>query len=214
MATFDFQTSGLPITNRQHRLQVTSTRSGVKNADIQLRLSTKSGDITIKLDNDGTFDLPIRNDLLNDDPFVIANQPKGTLEIKAFASFAHERAIRWKVGNFAADGKEPLSVVRDGDRAKMHYSPMFEPAASASSTTGPTVACSHQTFPDLPPCKVVKFSFKGSQGNALVIHSERGERSITSDSEGVFVIPYDPDLFQENPWMSWPIPTEEQQPMP
>ena len=62
-----------------------------------------------------------------------------------------------------------------------------------------------EALPDVPIGKEVRLSAKGCEPDArLIIHSKAGDRAIAADPQGAFVITWDPDLYREDPWVSFP----------
>ncbi len=66
---------------------MSSDLPGVKPEDIKLYIDSRTGKIPLALNSDGTFSLPLREDLLKENPFIVANQPKGSMSLKADVSF-------------------------------------------------------------------------------------------------------------------------------
>jgi len=82
-ATLDVEgMDGVNITNKIHKVVMSSTIPDVKPKDIKLYINSKSGKIPFDVNDDGTVNLPRNTGLLEENPFVFANQPAGTLERK------------------------------------------------------------------------------------------------------------------------------------
>ncbi len=72
--------------NRAHTnlfvvLTMQSTQPDVKTSDLTVYIDSKSGRIPVEVNPAGEFDVPVRDDLLSEDPWVIVNQPKGTMKL-------------------------------------------------------------------------------------------------------------------------------------
>lgn len=62
-------------------LTVTSSRPGIKAADIDMAVASRDGRVPIKLQENGTFTLPERPEWLQENPKIITNQPKGSMQL-------------------------------------------------------------------------------------------------------------------------------------
>src|SRR5665213_1445844 len=71
----------LQFTNLLVALKMESTVTNVKNADLEVFIDAKAGKIPVKIDPDGSFQIPMREDLLDEDPWILTNQPKGTMKL-------------------------------------------------------------------------------------------------------------------------------------
>ena len=63
------------LTNQEIRLTVKSKTPGVQPSDIRLHIESVTGQIPVPLNSDGTFSLPISQELLRENPMIVANQP-------------------------------------------------------------------------------------------------------------------------------------------
>lgn len=63
-------------------VMIESKLDDVSAGDITLFIDSGNKKIPIKVDNDGSFDFPMESGLLKENPFVYANQPKGSLRIE------------------------------------------------------------------------------------------------------------------------------------
>lgn len=65
--------------------KIVSTNEEVKPSAISLVIQAQSGGIPLKLRTDGSFDLPLDVALQRENPWVVSNQPKGTLRVQCTA---------------------------------------------------------------------------------------------------------------------------------
>jgi len=66
---------------KSYKLRIQSRDSTVKSSDIELFLDLEEGPLVLVVDNDGLVEVPHREDLLEKNPELVANQPRGTLNI-------------------------------------------------------------------------------------------------------------------------------------
>lgn len=71
------------VTNQIEGFCVESLRHDIKSDQISLFIDMKTGRIPIRLDK-GSFDLPVSANLLAENPPIISNQPKGTLQLSYY----------------------------------------------------------------------------------------------------------------------------------
>ena len=92
----------------------------------------------------------------------------------------------------------------EGDYSKFRYSSLLKPDAETqillnwAKQTSPTNQ--NQTEQALPVRAVI--STKGSPGDKLVIHSKRGDISAEPSPDGTFVLQFDRQLYEEDPWVT------------
>jgi hypothetical protein len=155
------------------RMELASTNARTTNLDAYI--DAKSGRIPVKIGHDGDFSVPMSDDLVAENPWIIANQPRGTMKLDWFVGLAVRplgTSIRYR----------PLmQVVRDCGDVRERMRQVF-PGAPKSTVLGLKLTFS-------PP----------GQGVTVVIHSERGDRKLEADAKGELTIIIEPDLFEENP---------------
>ena len=64
-----------------YKLRIWSKNPTVKPEDIDLFLHLEDGPLVLAVDNDGYLEVPNRADLLEENPFLVTNQPKQTLNL-------------------------------------------------------------------------------------------------------------------------------------
>jgi hypothetical protein len=156
-------------------LRMEPASTNVATSNLVVYIDAKSGRIPVKVESDGDFSVPMSSDLLAENPWIITNQPRGTMKLNWFMGLVVRR-----LGTVTAY-RQLMQVVRDcGDvRERMR-----------------------QVFPGAPKAKVsgLKLKFASPEaGASVVIHAERGDRKLAADSNGELTMLLDPDLFEENP---------------
>jgi hypothetical protein len=159
-------------------LTMQSTLPGVKTSDLALYIEAKAGRIPIEIQAAGNFTVPLRDDLLAEDPWIIVNQPKGTMK------------LNWQVG--VIPGRITRSVhyarllrpVRESEEVQEQMRPFF-PGSPRLAMTGLRLA-----FPAAQPRAVV------------VIHARGGDRRLEADEHGEVILPLVSDLLEEDPEIS------------
>lgn len=162
-------------TNLAVALTLESTTPGVKTGDLILYIDARGGKIPITLGSGGEFAVPLRDDWLTENPWIVVNQPRGTMK------------LNWKVG--AVLGKIERTV---------HYARLMQPVRDSQIVQEQML----HFFPNSP--KVVatglKLTFPSGKESAIaVIHSKDGDRKLQANGAGEIVLPLDPDLLQEDP---------------
>lgn len=64
-----------------YKLRIQSRDASVESGDIELFLDLEEGPLVLVVDNDGFVEVPNRADLLEKNPDLVANQPRGSLNI-------------------------------------------------------------------------------------------------------------------------------------
>jgi hypothetical protein len=154
------------------RMEPAATNVAISN--LVVYIDTKSGKLPVKIDSDGDFSVPMSNDLLAENPWIITNQPRGTMKLD------------WFVG---------LVVRRLG--TVVSYRPLMQVVRDCADVRERM----RQVFPGAPKAKVsgLKLVFGSGTNATVTIHSQRGDRKLDSDAKGEVLMPLDPDLFDENP---------------
>lgn len=66
---------------KSYKLRIESRNAAVKSKDIELFLDVKDAPLVLVVDNDSFLEVPNRKDLLELNPDLVANQPRGSLNI-------------------------------------------------------------------------------------------------------------------------------------
>jgi hypothetical protein len=168
-------------TNLSLALQMLSTQPDVKFSDLNASIEAKAGPIPVFIGADGVFSVPVRDDLLAEDPWILVNQPRGTMELKWRAGLAP--ALARQMTNTAHYGPL-LRVVRECDDVQKSMRQFF-PNAARLTAVG------------------LRLTFRSSAiAPAVVLHTKGGDRRLPADVLGQLVIPLDSDLIDEDPVMT------------
>jgi hypothetical protein len=169
--------------NRTHTnlvvvLTLQSTLPGVKTSDLAVYIEARAGKIPIPIGAVGDFTIPLRDDLLAEDPWIIINQPKGTMK------------LNWQGGLI------PGRITRS-----FHYAHLMRPVRDYEEVQ----AQMRRFFPGSPGMIVtgLKLTFSTAQKKAVaVIHARGGDRKLEADEQGEVILPLAPDLLEEDPEIS------------
>jgi hypothetical protein len=168
-------------TNLALVLQMHSTLPDVKFSDIKASIDAKSGVLPVVIGPEGVFSAPLRDDLLAEDPWIVVNQPKGTMQLK------------WRAGLAPALARQVTNDV--------HYGPLMRAVRECDDVQD----AMRQFFPTAPRLTAVglRLTFRSSAiGAGAVIHAKSGDRRLPADTLGELIIPVDADLIEENPLMT------------
>jgi hypothetical protein len=168
-------------TNLALVLQIRSTQPNVNFSDIKASIESKSGAIPVAIAAGGAFSVPMRDDLLAEDPWIAVNQPSGTMELSWHAglspALAHQLTNSVRYG-FLMRTVRQCDYVQDAMR-------QFFPASPRLTAVGLRL-----------------FFSPTARGPAAIIHSIGGDRRLAADSLGELIIPIDGDLIDQNPVMT------------
>jgi hypothetical protein len=176
----------------QMSLQLQSALPDVKTSAIQVYLDHKSGRIPLTLGADGDLVLPLRDDLLAEDPWLIANQPKGTME------------LNWQAGLSRAFVRQLTNSIR--------YAPLMRALRDCQEVQ----ARMREFFPESPKLVVagLKLFFPpGAKAASLIIHAESGDQKLQTDAAGELFLPLEQKLLEENPLITLSTPPAKVQVM-
>ncbi len=169
--------------NRAHTnllvvLTLQSTLPGVKTSDLAVSIEARAGKIPVEIGAAGDFTIPLRDDLLAEDPWIIINQPKGTMKLTGQVGVIPGRITR------SVHYARLLRPVRDSEEVQEQMRPLF-PGSPRLSMTG------------------LKLTFPAAQKRAVaVIHARGGDRKLEADERGEIILPLAPDLLEEDPEIS------------
>jgi hypothetical protein len=167
-------------TNLALVLQMRSTQTNVSGSDIKATINSKSGSIPVSVSEDGVFIVPMRDDLLAEDPWIQVNQPKGTMQLNWHAGLAPSVARQLTKG--------------------FHYTPLMKAVQQCDNVQ----EAMRQFFPTAPRLTAVglRLTFRTTAAEpAVFIHSKSGDRKLPANTLRELIIPVDEDLLQEDPDM-------------
>jgi len=159
-------------------LQLQSALPNVKTSDLEAYLDSKSGRIPATIGPEGEISLPLRQDWLEEDPWLITNQPKGTMQ------------LNWQAGL-------AQSFVRQMTNS-IHYGPLLRAMRDCEEVQ----AKMREFFPEAPKMSVagLKLFFPpATKAATLIIHAKSGEQKLEADAAGELVLLKDAALLEEDP---------------
>jgi hypothetical protein len=156
-------------------LRMEAASTNVKNSDLVVYVDAKSGRIPVKVDGDGDFGVPMSSDLLAENPWIITNQPRGTMKLDWFMGLVVRRL------GTVTTYRQLMQVVRDCGNVRERMRQVF-PGAPKGNVSG---------------LKLV-FPAPGTS-EAVIIRSQRGDKKLQADAKGEVEMFLDLDLFEENP---------------
>jgi hypothetical protein len=170
-------------TNLLFVMQLRCTLTNVNNSNITVFIDAKSGRIPVPLGAEGVFSVPVRTDLSAENPWIIINQPKGTMELNWHAGLAPALVRQMKTTN-AIHYRPLMLAVRDCDEAQDAMRQLF-PAAPRLTLVG------------------LRLTFRASaMAPSAIIHAKGGDRRLAADVLNELIIPLDGDLLEEDPLMT------------
>ena len=162
-------------TNLHVALRMQSTDLKVKSSDLDVFIDSKKGRMPVKIDADGSFSIPMRSDLEEENPPIITNQPRGSMQLD------------WKVGMNASRMTNVMS-----------YRFLMQPVKDCSAVQERM----REVFPSAPKLKMVglKLIYDRIKKVSLVtVSSKSGDKKLQADEGGEILIPLEPSLLEENP---------------
>jgi hypothetical protein len=162
-------------TNLLVMLTMQSTLPDVKTASLNVYIDSKSGKIPIPIGPVGDFAIPLRDDLLAENPWVVTDQPKGTMK------------LNWEGALILGHLANPV-----------HYSRLMQPVRDYEVVQEQM----RRYFPNSPRLATtgLKLAFPDAQKKAVaVIHARDGDRKLVANSQGEIIIPLTTDLLEEDP---------------
>lgn len=166
----------------------------VKIQDITIYIDEKNGRILIPLNSDGLGSLPLSKDLLEENPYVLTNQPKGTMKFDAKIEFNLNKKASSDIAVNVPENLELRYV--DIFKSKHAFKNIFNIFSDASKETYPEHLNENATWIEFKSAKLAR--------SPVVIHSKGGDINANPDDDGVIRITYEPKLSEENPMVSFP----------
>lgn len=179
---YDAQKAGENF-NRTHTnlfvvLTVQSTVPGVNTSNILLSIEARAGKIPIEIGAAGEFAIPLRDDLRAEDPWITANQPKGTMKLNCKVGILMGRLTH------SVSYARLMQPVRDSQHIQEQMR-RFLPGSARLTATGLKL-----TFP------------AAAKKPAAIIRARGGDRKLEADEHGQIILPLVSDLLEENPQIS------------
>ncbi|MGP8201889.1 MAG: DUF2987 domain-containing protein [Limisphaerales bacterium] len=162
-------------TNLLVMLTMKSTLPDVKITDLAVSIDAKGGKIPVEIGVAGDFILPMRDDLLAEDPWVIINQPKGTMKLSM-----------------------QVGIVPGPLGHSLHYKHVMLPVRESQEVQEQL----RSFFPGSPPQVMtgLRLTFSaGQEKPVVVIHAKGGDRKLEADDHGEIILPLEDILLEEDP---------------
>ena len=163
---------------KEYRLRIQSRDSSVKSNDIELFLDLEDAPLVLVVDNDGFMTVSSRQDLLELNPDLVANQPRGSLNIY----------VELEVP------KVTPPEIKDG---KVSYQELFRPLVEIQNEmrkVDPTFGLSGQQF-------VLEIE---TGEEPIKITRALGSRTFRPNSRGKVYMIMESYLYEENPEVEIP----------
>lgn len=198
IATMNLNLKDVNITNRVSHIVIKSKLPNVKTRDIKLYIDSKTGRIPLVLDSGGTFEFPLQEELLKENPFIIANQPKGTLRTEYSISFSG-----------SIDKLRPKEQILSNQN-EAQYTALFRlgnidlKTFETNLRKQVTNILNDAVFEQPEFIVWGTFMPKTPTNAPAIIHSKKGDIKVMPDVDGVIRMQYDPQLGEENPLVTFP----------
>jgi hypothetical protein len=156
-----------------------STRPNVRPDEIRLDILSESGRLSIQVRPDGTFAFPLTQDLIDENPLVISNQPKGTLRLGA-------------EGEFDLEFNDIEATVADGT-ARVLMADLFSFASPAYQIGTAVAARSLESDPSSDSnneSAVVLFRDTSKSASKLSVVIDGKREDLLPDERGAFTVPF------------------------
>ncbi|NNE91971.1 MAG: hypothetical protein HKN23_10020 [Verrucomicrobiales bacterium] len=165
-----------------YTLQISSTRAGVKPSEIELFIDTPDVPMVLPVSEEGYFQVPYSIDMYEQNPHLVANQPKGSLNISV---------------KLALPKVDPPKIV-DG---KVRYQELFRPLLEMAKA----MAKVDQSFGKAGNQQFALEIITGTE--PIHVNRALGQRTISPNTDGKIYMIYERLLFEENPEISVPLKT-------
>lgn len=163
-----------------------ASTKGVPFDQIKLTLQLKKGPISLPIDGKGHFKLPFSDQLIDENPLMISNQPRGSLSLKFTLAIP-------EMGKM-----EPPNIVE----GKVKYQAVFQSLVKFKEAMKKVDTKFGEDGSQQLAVQCI------TSGKSVTIHQKFGSRTLKADKDGEVWLLYNERLFQENPDISVPDGTE------
>jgi len=156
-------------------LTMQSTQAGVASSNLAVFIDARAGRIPVEIGTAGDFSIPMRDDLLAEDPWVNVNQPRGTMK------------LNWEVG--LLPGRITNSI---------RYAHLMRPLRESEDIQDNL----RRAFGGGPRRSVtgLRLTFPRTQPRALaIVHAKDGNHKLEANENGEIILPLSDDLLNEDP---------------
>jgi hypothetical protein len=167
------------FTNLQVFIRMKSSSTNVHTSDLHVYIDSKEGKFPVTLDTNGIFSVPMRDSLLAENPPIMVNQPRGTME------------LAWYVG--LVEPEKPTNGI--------HYAAMMRPLKDLEAIRA-------QMVPGIASSTIrgMIFYFDADVEASIVIHAKNGDRTYKTDGSHSVIIPWEQSLLEEDPAINFSSP--------
>ena len=162
-------------------VRVQSTLPNIEPTDISFYIDSNSGSFPLQLDNEGIFELPLQSELLEENPVLVTNQPKGTMSLDGCLRI---------LGNSEKQVQE------------ISYSALMMPATWMQMLHSQGKANDGQANP--PKISGLNIRILDSNNMPLIIQSNNGAIELQPGEDGKCFVPFKEILLLENPIITFP----------
>jgi len=177
-------------TNLQIILRMRPVLSDIKPSDLRAYIDAKNGPIGISIEDNGNFAAPISEPLLGENPWIVVNQPKGTMKLE------------WNIGivpNNPTNGMRYRDLMRSVQEVQAlrhdeEIRALLEELVAEDSKR---------------PVVGLKLIFPKDKPATASLRTRQGEIVFKPDSEHAVIIPLELSLLEENPEVILPKSPEK-----
>jgi len=170
-----------PTDGEKMMLRISSSEE-VPVEEIKLTIMKAEGEVPIEIDEKGDFEVPFSDALYDENPMVVSNQPKGTMNLKVMIDL---KEVRPKVVDGKVKYRDLFSQLLELQKKMRELDPNF-------GTPG------YETL----AIQIV------TGGEPVIILRKLGSREIAADEAKTVWMVYDLLLFEENPDVKIPEKAE------
>lgn len=166
------------------QLAVESKQAEVAPGDIRIWIATEAGNVPLPVGVDGRLVLPVNDELLRLDPWIYANQPRGSL-------------IMWAIARIGASATLTPKQTESGD--VINYSDVFPMHSFERSLDRILSGADNKHFLRRIKLNVGGALLQSSDPNATVVLVHHGNRvPVSKDRDGRFFVPHVPEWIDEH----------------
>jgi hypothetical protein len=168
-------------------LRMAPTNAAVKASDVVAYIDTKQGKIPIKIAANGEFTVPLREDLLAEETWLVTDQPKGAMQLDWGLALAVDRVAN------PTSYRRLMKSVKDCEYVEDRMREVL-PATARVNITG------------------LKITFSPSARNpSVTINVKAGPQKIIANAGRQLIIPMNPAWLDENPEVTFSAPPDRQE---
>ena len=176
------------FTNHQVSFMIKSSLPDISISDIHIYIDSETGRLPLHLNTNGILTLPISEILAQENPNVVANQPKGTLTMEATLSFWGSRQDTFITTD---DGLIPYSSLFLSDEIKQR---VLDRLTEMQKRYDLASFIDNGTVVDL-------IGPANPEPSSVTIQARTGDINFTPVDSSHYIIRFDAGLMREDPWV-------------